>query len=95
MSRMRALVSRLRRERDPEEVVAISIWDAEDVRGQAEAMNVSMSKVEMEDVLEDMEHNHDAEFGLNWRSMEAAIERIIAKRPTPKPSSTSSRPSGS
>ena len=80
MSRMRALLNRLRRERDPEEVVAISIWDVEDVRGQATVMKVMLTLAEIEDVLEDMEHNHDAEIGLNWRSMEASINRVVGKR---------------
>ena len=80
MSRMRALLSRLRRERDPEEIVAVSIWDCEDVHGQAQSMNISLTPAEAEAVLEDMEQNHDAEIGLNWRSMEAAINRVVAKR---------------
>ena len=54
----------------PKEITII--WTTEDIR----AAYTGLSEEQAEEVLFDLEHNHDSEFGINWTTIEAAMDNL-------------------
>ncbi len=48
------------------------IWTTEDIH----AAYIGLSEEQAEEVLFDLEHNHDSELGINWTTIEAAIANL-------------------
>jgi len=52
-----------------DEVVHCIIWGVEDVMGQAENMGRDITKEQAEEVLENLESNHDCNLGTTWETI--------------------------
>lgn len=50
------------------------IWNQDDVLHQASQMGVTLTDEQVMSVLDHVEHNHDANFGISWDTIEWAIE---------------------
>lgn len=50
------------------------IWNQDDVRHQASQMGVTLTDEQIIAVLDHVEHNHDANFGISWDTIQWAIE---------------------
>jgi len=49
-------------------------WNDDDVRHVASQMGVLLSNEQIINVLDYVEHNHDANYGINWDTIQWAIE---------------------
>ena len=49
-------------------------WGDDDVRHIASNMNVTLTDEQIIAVLDHVEHNHDANFGISWDTIQWAIE---------------------
>lgn len=50
-----------------------SAWNIEDISVKAEQMGIYLASAEMEEILHNMIHHHDAELGINWDVIESYI----------------------
>ena len=66
-------------------ITSISIvWTDEDVIAQAEDMKITLTEYEIEDVLTQMEKNHDASLGINWDVIAYHINEVVKERKNKK-----------
>lgn len=57
---------------------AISItWTQDDVLHTANEMGVTLTDQEVRNVLDHIEYNHDANYGISWDTIQFAIELIL------------------
>ena len=63
----------------PDEVIAASIWNTDDVRSAAEQNDhkEKLTQEECESVLEWVEAHHDAQYGINWDVLWMGIEEAV------------------
>ncbi len=54
-------------------VIAYDIWQVEDVKSRQEVMDANLTEKECEDVLEEMYHRFDANYGMCWDVMDVYI----------------------
>lgn len=61
-----------------------SLWWIDDVKGLTEDFegndSVKVTDQEARAVLANVEHNHDAEIGINWDTLRYALDDVIAER---------------
>jgi hypothetical protein len=50
------------------------IWNQDDVLHTAEQMGVTLTDEQVMSVLDHVEHNHDANYGISWDTIQWAIE---------------------
>jgi hypothetical protein len=58
--------------------VAVTIWEAEDVLHTAEEMGVTITTTMADEILDNLESNHDAEHGISWFNVRYEIEDYLA-----------------
>ena len=51
-------------------------WHSEDIECKAKEMNITLTYDEISEVINLIEHNHDANIGVNWDGIEFAINKI-------------------
>jgi hypothetical protein len=51
-------------------------WDLEDIQNQAENMDIQLSKDQALKVMYWIAKTHDANYGINWDSIDSAIEFV-------------------
>lgn len=57
----------------PDKVFALAIWQAEDIHHQATTDGVEVTEDEANDILDSLEHNHDACYGISWDTVSSQI----------------------
>lgn len=67
---------------DPNEVVAVSTWTADDVLTKAEEMGVVLTHLDAENILDEVHYNQSAEHGINWEVIESAINEYATAEKT-------------
>lgn len=65
---------------DPEQEVAYDLWTIEDVECQLDERNEVMTEAEMIEVIELVEGTKDATLGINWTTIDCAIDEVIDLR---------------
>jgi hypothetical protein len=58
----------------------VIVWLPEDVKLEAERSGVEITDEEAIQILEDIQHNHDAEIGVSWLTLNIAINSIALTR---------------
>ena len=77
--KIKDLIEKLQR-LNPEETIAHSLWISSDVYETAKVLGYQLTEVEINTVLNDIERHEDAEHGINWATIEIAIDNIIDNR---------------
>lgn len=54
-------------------------WHKDDIRSKAEEMEVELTDEQVDEIANDICRNHDAEYGINWDSIEFRIQEIVDK----------------
>jgi hypothetical protein len=54
-------------------------WSTEDVLWQAEQLDLELTEEQADDILEIIEHRHDASVGINWDVISFHIENYLNK----------------
>ena len=58
------------------------VWSTQDVLQTAKNMNVELTSEEADDVLMTVEHNHDANHGISWDTIEWAVSDLVNSKTT-------------
>lgn len=53
------------------------MWHIDDIKGVAENKGVDLTKEQLLKVVDSIEHNHDANIGINWDNIDYHINEII------------------
>ena len=61
------------------EHLCVIVWQADDVIGQANERGVKCSKKEADAILEAMERQHDASYGISWETINTHIDDLVEK----------------
>lgn len=82
MSTVRELIEMLGKTYDLDEHVATSIWSAVDVKAQIKdyKREISLTDAEINEIIEAMDHGHNACVGINWDVIDCHINMYLAER---------------
>lgn len=75
--KVRDLIDHLRRCHSREDIIAASLWTAEDVMRRALEDGIAITKEQAEAVLDEAEDRHDANFGISWDVLDVHIATIL------------------
>jgi hypothetical protein len=73
------LVSGLSGEEDhekPEDVVAVAIWQVDDVLGQAKEKRIKITRKQAEEIIERIDRRQDASLGISWDTIDAYLDDL-------------------
>ncbi|MCK5236183.1 MAG: hypothetical protein KAR06_04275 [Deltaproteobacteria bacterium] len=56
------------------------IWDIEDVKHQAKEDGMEITEAEARDILAEMKHRHDAEYGISWTVISCYLDNLRHER---------------
>jgi hypothetical protein len=65
---------------DPNEIVAVSVWDEDDIRYMADEIDEELTKEEIDQALNYLHSSHSASVGITWDSIEYAIRHVCRMR---------------
>lgn len=74
---IREAIKHLAESYQPDEPCCLILWTSEDVRGVADSMGKKITDEQVADVLEHIEHHHDASLGVTWLTLEMAVDDIV------------------
>jgi hypothetical protein len=74
------LIKDLKENYKPNDVLAVDLWNVEDVRECAESNGIKLKKDEPESILYRMQKNQDAEIGFNNDVLYRTMLEIVTKR---------------
>ena len=77
MTTVRELIRALQNNNELDDVVAYDIWSVGDVMERAGEREIEVTREEAEMILEDMQHHHDCNYGMNWQALDNAIDGIV------------------
>jgi hypothetical protein len=64
----------------PNEHICLIIWNVEDVLGRAKDRGMKITKNEAEEIIDIMEHRHDATIGVTWDTIDCYLGDLDDKR---------------
>lgn len=56
--------------------IAYALWLPDDVIETANAIGVTLNDEQIADVLHHVDNSHDANYGINWQTIESAINSL-------------------
>lgn len=59
---------------NPDEHIAVAIWCVEDVKARAKERGKKISDKQAEEIVDDLEHNHDASIGISWDTIDCLLD---------------------
>jgi uncharacterized protein YneF (UPF0154 family) len=71
---VKELIKHLQKHHNEDQRIAAVIWTDKDVISVATDMGVELSEEKIDEVLESLRNNHNAEFGITWDTIEDAID---------------------
>lgn len=69
MTTVRDLIAHLQRNYRPDDHIATTIWQVDDVRCQARERGFAISEERAAEILERIDSNHDACLGITWETI--------------------------
>ena len=71
-------IRQLQRNYKEDDVLAVAIWGAENVRCRASDDGIGLTDEQVEDVLSYVDNKQDANLGITWDTLDFWIERVIS-----------------
>lgn len=60
----------------PEDIVAVAIWQVDDVLGQAKEMGIKITRKQAEEIIERIDRRQDASLGISWDTIDAYLDDL-------------------
>lgn len=73
---VKTLIEHLQQRYQPDDVIAASLWVAEDVLIRAAESGITLTRDQAEAVLDMAEDHHDANVGISWDVLDIHIETL-------------------
>jgi len=77
MTTAKEYIDRLQRFYKDDDVLAIAIWCADDVRARAGDMDIELTDEQVDNVLSYVENKQDANLGITWDTLDFWIEKVV------------------
>jgi len=55
----------------------MAIWTEEDVLGKAKERGIGITREQVQEILDEMDHRHDASMGITWDTIDAALDDYV------------------
>jgi len=76
MPSVKQVIDRLNRLYQSDEHIAVAIWCEDDVIEKAQEMNMTITREEAREILDNVEANHDCELGITWDTLDAYLDEL-------------------
>lgn len=76
MPTVKEYIEELQRLYKPSDVIAIHLWQINDVLGMAEQKRIKCSKARAKRIIEHMHSHCDSEMGITWTTIECAFSYV-------------------
>ena len=63
--------------KDPNEIIAVSLWQLDDIKCVCEEDNIELSDEQCDKILNNLELRHDAKSGINWDVIRCHIDMLL------------------
>lgn len=60
----------------PEDIVAVAIWQVDDVLGQAKETGIKITRKQAEEIIERIDRRQDASLGISWDTIDAYLDDL-------------------
>jgi len=60
----------------PEDIVAVAIWQVDDVLGQAKETGIKITRKQAEEIIERIDRRQDASLGISWDTINAYLDDL-------------------
>jgi len=60
----------------PEDIVAVAIWQVDDVLGQAKETGIKIIRKQAEEIIERIDRRQDASLGISWDTIDAYLDDL-------------------
>jgi len=76
MTTVTQLICKLQRQYKPNALVAVAIWEVDDVIERAQEREIPMTHDQAETIIQRMDDNHDACHGINWSVVDCYLDEL-------------------
>ena len=76
MTTVKKLVEHLQKAFKPEDVLAVAIWQADDVISRAREQNKTISKEQAEEIIDRIDRKQDASLGITWDTIDCYVDDL-------------------
>ncbi|MBA7676506.1 hypothetical protein ES703_84748 [subsurface metagenome] len=76
MTTVKDHIEHLKNSYKPEDVVAVAIWQVDDVLEQAEQRGIKVTKEQAENILAVIDRRQDASLGISWDTINAYLDDL-------------------
>ena len=76
MSTVKELKEQLEKYYNDDDYICTIIWQVDDVKMQAENMDMEVTDEECEEILSLLEHKHDACYGISWDTIDFCLQDL-------------------
>ena len=77
MTTQKELIERLQKRYKPEDVLAVIIWQVDDVLGRAKEREIEITREQAEKIVSRIDRRKDATLGITWVTIDCALDDFI------------------
>jgi hypothetical protein len=74
------LIDLLKDRYEPDEAIAVAIWNSEDVLMRAKDRDITLTQEEADTIINNVDRNQDAEFGIAWDNLDFWTDDLIGDK---------------
>jgi len=74
MTTVKDLMDHLQKNFKSEDVLAVAIWQTDDVMARAKERNMEITKEQAEEIISRIDRRQDANLGINWDTIDAYLD---------------------
>ena len=79
--KVKDIIKKLEKHVDQDTEILIDIWHTNDIIETAKDMEIDLTSKQVKEVMEQLENTHNAEIGINWDTIENAINEVFEGYP--------------
>ena len=76
MTTVKELVERLQKQYKPNDVLAVAIWQVDDVLSQADLRGIKISKEQATEIVERIDRKQDCTLGITWTTIDCYLDDL-------------------
>lgn len=76
MTTVKDYIEHMKNSYKPEDIVAVAIWQVDDVLGQAKETGIKITRKQAEEIIERIDRRQDASLGISWDTIDAYLDDL-------------------
>ena len=77
MTTQKELIEHLQKSYKPKDVLAVAIWQVDDVLGRAKEREIEITREQAEKIVSRIDRRKDATLGITWVTIDCALDDFI------------------